>query len=45
MRIIITGGAGFIGRGLAADLAAAGHEVVALSRNPEKAARLPAGVR
>ena len=45
MRIIITGGAGFIGRALAADLAATGYEVVALSRNPAKAAGLPAGVR
>ena len=45
MRIIITGGAGFIGRSLAADLAAAGYEVVMLSRNPAKAAGLPAGVR
>ena len=45
MRIIITGGAGFIGRTLAANLAAAGHEVVVLSRNPAQAAGLPAGVR
>ena len=28
MRVIITGGAGFIGRNLAADLAVAGYEVV-----------------
>jgi uncharacterized protein (TIGR01777 family) len=45
MRIVITGGAGFIGRALAAVLAAAGYDVVALSRNPAKAAGLPAGVR
>ena len=45
MRIVITGGAGFIGRSLAADLTAAGYEVVMLSRNPAKAAGLPAGVR
>ena len=45
MRVIITGGAGFIGRTLAADLAAAGYEVVALSRNPTKATGLPVGVR
>jgi uncharacterized protein len=45
MRIVITGGAGFIGRALAADLAATGCEVVILSRNPAKAAGLPAGVR
>jgi uncharacterized protein len=45
MRVIITGGAGFIGRALAADLAADGYEVVVLSRNPTKAAGLPPGVR
>jgi len=45
MRIIITGGTGFIGRALAAELAGAGYEVVVLSRNPEQATRLPAGVR
>ena len=45
MRAIITGGAGFIGRSLAANLAAAGYEVVVLSRDPQKAAGLPAGVR
>ena len=45
MRIVITGGAGFIGRALAADLAATGYEVVILSRNPAKAAGLPSGVR
>lgn len=43
MRIVITGGAGFIGRSLAADLTAAGYEVAILSRNPAKAAGLPAG--
>jgi len=31
MRIVITGGAGFIGRSLAADLTATGYEVVILS--------------
>ena len=45
MRIIITGGAGLIGRELAASLAADQHEVVLLSRNPEKVRGLPAGVR
>lgn len=45
MRVIITGGAGFIGRKLAADLAASGHEVIVLSRNPDRATDLPAGVR
>jgi uncharacterized protein (TIGR01777 family) len=45
MRVIITGGTGSIGQALAADLAASGYEVVALSRNPAKAAGLRAGVR
>lgn len=45
MRVIITGGTGFIGRNLAADLAGAGHEVILLSRNPAQARGLPAGVR
>ncbi len=45
MRIIITGGTGFIGRALAADLAGAGYEVIVLSRNPARATGLPAGVR
>jgi hypothetical protein len=45
MRVIITGGAGLIGRALAADLAGAGHEVIVLSRNPGQARGLPSGVR
>lgn len=45
MRIIITGGTGFIGRALAAELAGAGYEVIVLSRNPARATGLPAGVR
>ena len=45
MRILITGGTGLIGSALAAELAGAGHEVVVLSRNPDKAVGLPAGVR
>jgi uncharacterized protein len=45
MRVIITGGTGFIGRALAGELAANGYEVVLLSRNPARAAGLPAGVR
>jgi uncharacterized protein len=44
MRVIITGGTGFIGRQLAANLAGAGHEVVVLSRNPARVAGLPAGI-
>ncbi len=45
MRIAITGGTGLIGRALADDLAAGGHEVILLSRTPEQATGLPAGVR
>jgi uncharacterized protein (TIGR01777 family) len=45
MRIIITGGAGLIGRALAAGLAADGHEVILLSRTPGRVTGLPAGAR
>jgi uncharacterized protein (TIGR01777 family) len=46
MRILITGGSGFIGSALSANLAAGGHEVILLTRNPDKAgAGLPPGVR
>ena len=41
MRIIITGGSGFIGTALASSLAADNHEVIVLTRNPDKAGRLP----
>ncbi len=44
MRIIITGGTGLIGRALAESLATDRHDVIVLSRSPEKAI-LPAGVR
>lgn len=36
MRYIITGGTGLIGRTLASDLIKDGHDVIVLSRNPEK---------
>lgn len=45
MRIVITGGSGLIGRALTRDLAGAGHEVVILSRSPEKVRGLPPGAR
>jgi uncharacterized protein (TIGR01777 family) len=45
MKIIITGGSGIIGRALAAGLVATGHEVVILSRSPERVNGLPSGVR
>lgn len=45
MKIAITGGTGFVGRHLAARLAAAGHEVVVVSRgDPVKEALLTPGV-
>jgi uncharacterized protein (TIGR01777 family) len=44
-RVIITGASGFIGRALARDLAANGYEVIALTRDLEKARpRVPPGV-
>jgi hypothetical protein len=45
MRVIITGGSGLIGRALARDLGTAGHDIVVLTRDPDRAARLPPGVR
>jgi len=42
-RILIAGGSGSIGRALTADLAAAGYEVVILSRSPERVTGLPTG--
>ena len=37
MRVLVTGATGFIGKALCAVLKGAGHEVVALSRNPSRA--------
>jgi uncharacterized protein (TIGR01777 family) len=45
MRVILTGGSGLIGRSVAAELAACGHEPIVLSREPAKVHDLPAGVR
>ncbi len=45
MRVIITGGTGQIGRALAAALTAAGYAVIVLSRNPDRAERLPTGAQ
>jgi len=45
MRVIITGGTGLIGRALSTNLASDGHEIIVLSRSPESAKGLPAGVR
>ena len=43
-RTLITGGSGIIGRALAAELVAAGHEVIVLSRDPSRHTPAP-GVR
>jgi uncharacterized protein len=46
MRVIITGGTGLIGKALAKSLALDRHEVIILSRSPDKhQAGLPSGVR
>jgi uncharacterized protein (TIGR01777 family) len=45
MRIIVTGGSGMIGTALVRSLAADGHEVILLSRAPERVTGLPEGVR
>lgn len=46
MRLLITGGSGFVGRRLVENALAAGHEVMVISRDPERArARLPDSVR
>jgi len=46
MRLLITGGTGFVGRRLVERTLAAGHEVMVVSRDPERAAeKLPANVR
>lgn len=45
MRVFVTGATGLIGVPLCEALVARGHGVVALSRSPAGAARLPAGVR
>ncbi len=37
MRVAVTGATGFVGRALCADLVAAGHTVIALTRRPEAA--------
>lgn len=44
MRVLVTGGTGFVGRRLCADLHEAGHELLVASRSPERARGvLPAG--
>lgn len=43
MRVLVTGGTGFIGQALLPALQAAGHAVTVLSRQPDRA-RVPAGI-
>jgi len=43
-RVVVSGGTGLIGGRLAAEMAAAGHDVVVLTRDPD-GAELPPGVR
>ena len=45
MRVIITGGSGFIGRTLTNNLTTDGREVIILSRIPERVTNLPAGAK
>ncbi|WP_251979119.1 TIGR01777 family oxidoreductase [Salinicola avicenniae] len=46
MRLLITGGTGFVGRRLVERALAAGHEPMVVSRDPERArSRLPEGVK
>jgi uncharacterized protein len=46
MRVIIAGGSGMIGRRLAAELLRDGHEVIALSRDPQRRrGNLPPGLK
>ena len=40
MKILITGGSGFIGQHLCRRLAAHGHELIVLSRRPRRAVKL-----
>lgn len=45
MKVIITGGTGLIGAALAKSLAADRHDVIVLSRSPQRATGLPASVQ
>lgn len=46
MKVLITGGSGFVGKALCAHLTARGYELTVLSRSPAKAGKvLPASVR
>lgn len=43
MKVLVTGGSGFVGTTLCARLLGAGHEVTVLTRSPKGAERLPPG--
>jgi len=45
MKIVVAGGTGALGRALSADLVGRGHDVVVLTRSPDRAAGRVAGVR
>lgn len=45
MLVIITGGSGLIGRALTASLTQDGHQVIVLSRSPERVTGLPSGAK
>lgn len=45
MKVIITGGSGLIGQELTSSLCSDGHEVIVLSRNPERVQNLPSKAR
>lgn len=45
MRVITTGGTGLIGTALSRSLVSDGHEVIVLSRSPQRTVRLPSEVR
>src|SRR5512140_1175041 len=44
MRFLVIGGTGIVGRHVVRELVSRGHQVSVLTRNPEKASALPAGV-
>jgi len=45
MKVLIAGGSGLIGSALSNSLLAAGHQVVIISRQPDKTGNLPSGIK